>query len=271
MQKKPHRRALYRFPASRPIFDTQRFAQDLRLDGTQIDAKRGGVQWDRSIYYYWWRFLRMSQKYQKACAQSGEYGSKALRAVYADFGDIFAFDDTKQGFQAWWNGAEDHMDTNRGAYLFGYPAQDNVALVKDPTTFNAEGALLVAIPKGMRKREIQRQLDAILNKEMPRKRGERLQKADVRYRPLHERMHGLDTALKVLEVRQKHPNKSLWEIAHLADVSKEVKLEGVEAESGKRTHAADKKAYLAQHAHRLLTRADKVIAGVERGVFPATK
>lgn len=264
-------KVLYRFPASRPIFDMRRFAHDVRPDGTQIDAKRGGVQWDRSIYYYWWHFLRRSEKFQMACERSGDYGSKPLRSVYADFGDIFAFDDTKRGFQAWWNETNADMGTNRGAYLFGYPVQENVTLVRNAASFNSEGSLLIAIPKGMRKREIQRQLDTILSKEIPRKRGERLQKADVRYRPLHERMHGLDTALKVLEVRSNHPQKALWEIAHLAGVSKEVKLEGDEAKSGSRSHAADKKAYLAQHAHRLITRANKVIAGVERGEFPVTK
>lgn len=259
----------YRFPSGRPIFN-ERFATDLRPDGTPISQKRGGVHWERSIYYYWWRFLRTSQRYRLLCEKAGVGGNAALRRVYADFGNVFAFDDTKSGFAAWWNESNDEMGTNRGAYLFGYPALDRVSVVKAAADFDDEHAILVAIPKGLRKREIRAQLDTILKKEMPRKRGERLKTADVRYRPLHERMHGLDTALAVYELRQRNPKMPLWEVAHLAEASRRVKLNKDEADRSKRTHTADKKAYLAQHGHRLFARAEKVIAGVERGVFPTT-
>lgn len=265
--------ALYRFPSAQPVFRVRQYAKQLRAgdEDVWINQRSGGVQWNKSIYYYWWRFLRLSDKYRKICEREGDYGSKALKAVYADFGDVFTPGDETGGFRSWWRYQDEAMPTNRGALLFGYKAEERVTLVTDAADLNAENTLFLAVPKGMRLREIKSQLDTILNREVPRKRGERLKDPEVKYKPLHERMHGLESALRVYEQRRLSPKMSLWELAHHAGIKTSVTLEGAEAESGKRTHAADKKAYLAQHAHRLLSRADKVIAGVERGVFPATK
>lgn len=260
----------YRFPASRPIFDMERFGKALRPDGTAIDPKRGGVQWDRCIYYYWWRFLRLSDNYRAIC-QDGKRPRTSLHAkVHEDFGNVFEFEDTAQGFEAWWTERLEPFETYRGAYLFGFQVQARVQLVTDINAFDPEHSFLVSIPKTRRIREIKSQFEKLLKRELQRKRGQRLKDSDVRYRPLHERMTGLDSALAVYELRRQHPEMPLWEIAHLANVSAKVSLDGDEASRGKHAHSADKKAYLSSHGHRLYTRAKKVIAGVDHGVFPRT-
>lgn len=261
----------YRFPASRPIFDMERFGKALRADGAAIDPKRGGVQWDRCIYYYWWRCLRLSEPYRAMCVEGKAPPTAQHARVYEDFGNVFAFDDTAEGFEAWWTEPLEQYETYRGAYLFGFQAHGRVKLITDISTFDPEHAFLVSIPRTRRIREIKSQLDKLLKRELQRKRGERLKDAEVRYRPLHERMTGLDSALAVYELRGQHPEKALWEIAHLAKVSPKVTLDGDEAGRGQHAHAADKKAYLSAHGHRLYTRAKKVIEGVELGEFPRTK
>lgn len=50
--------------------------------------------WQCSVYYYWWKFLRLSEGYKK----NYEAGGEGLCAkVYRDFGDVRDDD-----FQAWW-------------------------------------------------------------------------------------------------------------------------------------------------------------------------
>jgi hypothetical protein len=194
-----------------------------------------------------------------------------LRQIYADFGNVFDYEENEAGFRAWTRSKDDRIQPNRIAYLFGYKTFDQIQIMQAGESFDGTDALILAIPLGMRRREINSQLDTILKRELKRQRGQRYKEFPVRYKPLHERIHGLESALIVYTTRNANPNMSLWEVAYRAGIRTKVTLDDDEAESGKRTHAADKKAYLAQHAHRLYARAEKVIAGVERGEFPVTK
>ncbi len=263
------RKFSYRFPSSPPAFEASRLTE-LRPDGTRYTTG-GGVEWSKSIYYWWWLYLRASQRFQKVCAAGGKGGNAKLRQIYADFGNVFEYEENEAGFRAWTRSKDDRIQPNRIAYLFGYKSFDQIQIMQAGEQIDGTDALVLAIPLGMRRREINSQLDTILKRELKRQRGQRYKDVPVRYKPLHERMHGLESALLVYKTRNANPNMSLWEVAHHAGIRTKVTLEDDETESGKRTHAADKKAYLAQHTHRLYARAEKVIAGVERGEFPVTK
>lgn len=47
-----------------------------------------------SVYYYWWRFLKLSSNYYQTCKQNGVGPCAKL---YEDFGDLY-----KTGFRDWW-------------------------------------------------------------------------------------------------------------------------------------------------------------------------
>lgn len=71
----------------------------------------------RSVYYYWWTFLRLNESYIECCKNGGE-GQHA--ELYRDFGDIRdearpTIKNAAEHFQAWW--------IERGAYLFCEPLE----------------------------------------------------------------------------------------------------------------------------------------------------
>lgn len=54
-----------------------------------------GVKWSNSIYYLWFEYLRRNEKYKTYCET--KRGSKEIKNLYADFGDIYSVD-----FKQWW-------------------------------------------------------------------------------------------------------------------------------------------------------------------------
>jgi hypothetical protein len=72
----------------------------------------GAKPFEASIYFYWWRFLRLSKRY-KECIQNG--GTGRLAKLYQDFGDIHA-----QDFEPWWH--------QRGRSLFSYKFETDAVL-----------------------------------------------------------------------------------------------------------------------------------------------
>jgi hypothetical protein len=110
--------AMYRFPKPQPLSPNRNYVEE---DGVLYRVYKGrktklkGVRYYDSIYYWWFQYLRCSERYQSAC----EHGGKGMRRIYDDFGAIFAFEDTPRGFWQWWN--EDVIGEGcvRGEYLFG--------------------------------------------------------------------------------------------------------------------------------------------------------
>ena len=54
-----------------------------------------GVATTDSIYYLWFEYLKRSEKYKTACANNG----KGMKRLYADFGDVFAY----EGIEGFWD------------------------------------------------------------------------------------------------------------------------------------------------------------------------
>ncbi len=81
-----------------------------------------------SIFYYWWRFLRLNDDY-KACVESG--GQGPMEDLFSDFGDIYATD-----FLTWWRGPETGPWKGGGKRLFTYKFETTatLAMVKGPTS-----------------------------------------------------------------------------------------------------------------------------------------
>lgn len=98
----------------------------------------------RSMYYYWWAFLRLNRYYITCCERGGE---GQFAELYGDFGDVR--DDARptinndgDHFKAWW--------IERGAYLFAEPVgRDWPEVIADPSTVNLDGTkLFVSVPLG---------------------------------------------------------------------------------------------------------------------------
>lgn len=82
--------------------------------------------WQCSVYYYWWKFLRLSKDYENTCEAGG--GEKCA-ALYLDFGDVRDDD-----FQTWWMA--------RGRELFREPPH-TAAVVIAPDAFSFQQAIRV--------------------------------------------------------------------------------------------------------------------------------
>lgn len=85
----------------------------------QVDKKKrpkkpfnSANDWESSVFYYWWLFLRENDEYRKTCENNG-YGSKF--ALFEDFGNIYETD-----FITWWK--------NCGRNLFREPESEGVRL-----------------------------------------------------------------------------------------------------------------------------------------------
>jgi hypothetical protein len=111
------------------------------------------------IYYWWFEYLKRSEKYKTVCEKNGRSGSKALRALYVDFGNIHKYE-----FWNWWK--------ERGQFLFGERAIKKLGSfldLKDVESIKDEISSglykLIAIPTNLNKTTIKRQFSRLL-KEM---------------------------------------------------------------------------------------------------------
>ena len=89
-------------------------------------------RYQRSVYYYWWLFLKENEGYIECC-ETGGLGEFA--ALYADFGDVRGSD-----FMQWWKatGRELFCVPIEQIYIHGGPGFD----------LNAENRVVVSIPLG---------------------------------------------------------------------------------------------------------------------------
>ncbi len=69
-------------------------------------------KWDRSVFYYWWLFLKENAEYRQTCKNNG---SGPKRSLFRDFGDIYA-----SNFDEWWKAG--------GRDLFREPESEGVRL-----------------------------------------------------------------------------------------------------------------------------------------------
>jgi len=213
--------------------------------------------------------MRLSSTYQTTCKKQGRVRSSRQKLLFADFGNIYDYEDSKRGFQKWWNFKGEDLPTNRGALVFGYPALDRVRVVEPPVGDLGGDTLLIAIPLSLRKRQISQQLNKIIQQNHSGKRGQRYNKnISTRYIPLHDKVAALKNAYAALEYRTEHPKAKLWEITQNTGISSYQLTEEEMTLRGRAGAAANAKAYMAAHASRVLKKATKILEGVDEGMFP---
>ena len=151
--KEPTNRPIRHFPYQHPTFGTKNRPTSER-------------SWKRSVYYWWWAYLKRSHEYL-ACCEAG--GKGKLATLYKDFGDVRGDD-----FKAWWR------EGDRGATLFAEPAVEvSVRILNkgDAITDPAKG-LSVYLPLNLPNGFLVKRVKDLLNAIRKGKRGVQYGRAD---------------------------------------------------------------------------------------------
>lgn len=82
-----------KFPVAHPVFDKRKLNRTGQTGTGRDTTAAGGVWYEQSVYYYWWEFLRLSDRYKTIC----EGGKGRLARLYEDFGNVHAYDSFKIG------------------------------------------------------------------------------------------------------------------------------------------------------------------------------
>jgi hypothetical protein len=227
-----------------------------------------GIWWEKSVYHYWWLFLREHSGYEKTC-ESG--GSGKYARLYQDFGDVHA-----GAFKSWWNGG-------RGARLFAEPAVPiNIEpltaadLAELPNNFH-EHLVLLAIDKSLPLKTILRGVRSSLKKAgAVRERGKKTQYQSRALYPVATLVPD-GTLKKTLEIYKYHklnPKIKLWELGDKFRVSgpsmKPAELEAARKryKSGDGSDYRVLKNRLTVGARRYIENAESIIEWVGKGKFP---
>ena len=210
---------------------------------------KGAKPWQRSVFYYWWEYLRRHEGYRKCCENNGK---GTYSKLYRDFGDIHAVE-----FWPWW--------TSRGQYLFSEP----VPLYVEKITIEAakklsENQILVSVPltqsMAVTTRQLKRVLLPLLKKQRIEKKKSRAM-YPVASKPILSALH---QHLRIYDLHKANPKLPYHEIADLAGIIVETGY----AKSAGDEDNADTKHLKTMVVGRHLTIAKAYIENVALGKFP---
>lgn len=222
-----------------------------------------GVWYEDSIYYLWWRFLRLHEGYRKTCERGGDGPYSKL---FADFGDVHATD----VFQSWWS------EGGRGAKLFAEPATPGTVEVLTPdrieslaSGWDMNGYLVIGIPLRLPKAFIQRRVSMLVRQNHIRQRGQRLlTESRAKYPVIGQfSTKALRSILDCYELRRSQPDLPLWAIGQKVGFMK-TRLTQDEMRMRGTGEASDKKRSMTSATSRKLKQAKLIIEGVGKGRFP---
>ena len=238
MKTQPSKR---HFPYQHPTFGSER-------------NPKPASAWMGTVYYWWWAYLKRSDRYIACCEQGG---SGDLAELYADFGDVRG-----DSFKQWW------LEDSRGLRLFAEPrGEDSVRiLTPDDQVLSQSEALTVSLPLYLPRRHLERAFKQLLAQVHPGKRGIQLAKhSQARYR-----VHGqpntkaLQKGLEVYD-RWKSSKEPLWKIGN--DLPGIIRTQKINANELKGEEMLKRRA-LAATVRRYISRVEQSIQNVEVGVFP---
>jgi hypothetical protein len=113
----------------------------------------------RSLYFWWWRYLRLSEDYWWLCHQKGRTTDKQFAETYKLFGDVFDCN-----FDEWW--------ADRGTAVFSYevdpPRVELITVREMGYVPPIKWIQPVMVPLHLTKSEILSQLGELLKDHVPR-------------------------------------------------------------------------------------------------------
>jgi hypothetical protein len=223
-----------------------------------LPKKPGGAkaEWERSVYYYWWAFLRENEDYLLTCEGNG-IGPCAK--LYEDFGDLRDGD-----FWKWWRGHN---------HLFAEPTERKITVVEDVAGFEPQPKTLVLeIPLEGKLSHRITQIRRELSKHMSDTRH-RKPKSEAKYK-IHSKpvISALHSYLRTWQLRKAHPTLPFADIYAIlngeeVDIEEASKPKTKMTKSKYRTNNAGwpKHTHAAYRKHKF---AKEIIANVGKGIFP---
>lgn len=232
------RRPLY-FRYAPPLTDLDAYSDD---DLPKIPFK-GALPFQRSVFYYWWLFLKEHEGYL-ACCEAG--GTGEYTALHADFGDVRDDD-----FMKWWK--------KGGRLLFCVPQDDPIHLYPSREfQLNDEDRVVVSLPVHRDVDDMLAELKALLKplrKHAPLRKSDNRAKYEVATKPVLSSLH---QHWQVWRLKNQKPDMKLHEIADEVGITADDK-------EGK-----DPKQLKAIIVSRYKRQAETLIEYVGKGIFPIT-
>jgi len=173
---------------------------------------------EKSPYFYWWLALTLNKKYVEFCAKPNT--KSRLYRLYKDFGDVRYEGCRYKAFCDWWI-SKVSDDEQRGQYLFAEPLTvHKVQLIADKKTAQQladdASSLLIAIPKNLKRSQIDKAIEKIFKDELSFSRGRKVRNpkfsSNARYhlaKPLTAQLLKVAFAIYELKVDAEHNNKKL--------------------------------------------------------------
>lgn len=208
------------------------------------DPYKGAPSYKRSVYYYWWAFLRENEEYYNyAQTRSGQ----GFQQLFKDFGDVWTLP-----FMDWWN--------TKGRFQFCELLERNVRVhkpdeqgrildIRDPAE-----KIILALPVHGDLERILAEVEQLILRErpaIPKSASWKEAKYHVSGKPV---LSSLEKRLTVLQARKRHPDKTLHELADIVGLKFGPKSE----------HKEGKAIYVS----RYLKQAKCIIDHVGKGQFP---
>ena len=197
----------------------------------------------RSVYYFWWAFLRENKDYIECCEQTG---AGPMANIYRDFGDV-----RSDSFMAWWR--------RGGRNLFCEPTQEQIiSYLNPPVEHDNERRILLSIPiTGDIERtfaELRQLLKPIYQEARISASGNSRARYQVHSKPVLTSLH---QHLLVLQAVKNNPDASHYEIAGIT---------GVASVSVKDDY--DYKRTVSASVRRFIRQAKALVHNVGEGRFP---
>ena len=223
--------------------------------------------WKRSVYYFWWEYLRRHEGYRQCCMRGGK-GKYAN--LYSDFGDIHSHND----FWQWWS-KEGHSE------LFCEPTARQIKVFDENSRFEptlSDDTLVLELPLEVRTAYLITRIRSVLKQyEAKAKAAKRISRAlyPVATKPV---LTSLYQHLTVYDAFRANPKLKLYELYDLVHTDAGLYVsESVEGETVAKLRKLDlpyndvlrvvrqRKANLVRRHIRI---AEQYIEAVGEGKFP---
>lgn len=177
------------FPYQHPTFGTDKKPKTPR-------------HWEDTVYYWWWAYLKRSEKYLKTC-ESG--GKGELAKLYKDFGDVRG-----DSFKKWWNEGE------RGANLFANSINaDRLTLLEngEKAVVNSN-RIVISVPLNLPQKFLVDRFRKLVEENHKGEKGRQYAKeSDATYKFSGQpNIKALRIGLKIYDLAKSNPELTLWEL-----------------------------------------------------------
>jgi hypothetical protein len=223
----------------------------------------------RSPYYWWWAYLRLSKDYWWVCQRKGVADDQRLREMYADFGKVY-----EMTFEQWWD--------KRGIALFSeqvaLPAVREINPNDMQLSRDMERHLLLEIPVNLTQRTIISQVRILLRRHAERQVERRSSAQRKLAKLIGIRQDVIESAHSVWRLHyESRDGRTVEKIGQaqgaksLYQIGKELRLVRtcMPAATDDKTRAAKRVNGMKVAVSRMLARANNLIDNAAVGTFPS--